>query len=303
MKKTVKAGSIAVLALATWGWAAQARADVWDDLAKSYSADVNSAVDVSSQDQSNAQDKYEDLHKKVEKVQVQQAKDSEKLTKEQAKYSELSDQEQQLQTEIDTLKNRPIVTKKFLGIKYTNQSETQQDIDYKTQQLNDLQQRLQKQQAKITETQADLVQTKKGIDSAQVSANNFQQNVLNPKNAELKDATSNAALQFAAQRSVQGILDQQRQNGYDAHLLFTDLQVLQSQNKLNSYQAQALKDSWGNQLNGTLMGQYVNGQIQKAMTATCDPAFQSACSSKQPEQLNKLLDDKLSAAKAGAGGN
>ena len=99
----------------------------------------------------------------------------------------------------------------------------------------------------------------------------------------------------ASKRAADKVLDAQKESSYDAKLLLADVKTLETKNHMTKMEIEGLKASLNDRLGNTLMGNYVNEQISKAMSNLC--ALQSACSVKSTEAVGALIMKLLSAPK------
>ncbi|OFZ20618.1 MAG: hypothetical protein A2X94_11395 [Bdellovibrionales bacterium GWB1_55_8] len=81
---------------------------------------------------------------------------------------------------------------------------------------------------------------------------------------------------------------------FDAQFMLTNLDVLQLKNSLNNEQLEKVRERFDNQLGDTLMGQYVNEQIRKAMLKICD--IRNSCPATGNEANTQAITDVIQKA-------
>ena len=274
------------------------RADVWSDYTSSYQNYMDTQMELATQATTNADQQLQDLQKKAQKLKNQQSKDSQKIQDDQSMVKSLQTSEAALEAQLAVLqKTTPPPPKKFLFLSI--KSTQQKQIENAENQLASIRQQLAAEQDKQSQVQTKASQDAEGIDQDNTKIKAAQA-LVDQKNADLQKLSTPDYQALVAQDQARSILDAQRQNTFDTKLLFTDLQTLQQKNKLTQLQAQTLQQLWDTQLNGTLMGEYVNNQIKKAMASTCDPTFQNACAAGKIDALNGLINSKLNAPLAPA---
>lgn len=98
----------------------------------------------------------------------------------------------------------------------------------------------------------------------------------------------------AVSHQARKIYDQQRQDGFDTQLLLSDVDTLKTKFNLDQMQVDAMKIAIDNQLNGTLLGEYVNQQISKIGHNFCE--LQDECAKASASGTAADLERKISAA-------
>jgi len=273
-----------------------AHADVWGDYANSYTNYVNAQSAQANQEKADADQQFQDLQRKATKLQDTQAKDVHSIQDGKTSVDSLKTTEAAIEAELAKLQaTTPPPPKKFLF--FTKKSTQEKQIEDAQHRLADIKQQLETEQARESGAEATVGKVAGDLQQEQVSAQAAQK-VVDQKTADLQKLSDPTWQAMTAQNQAHALLESQRENTFDSKLLFTDLQTLQQKNKLSQLQAQALQQSWDMQLNGTLMGEYVNSQIKKAMASTCDPSFQNACAAGKVDVLNTLINSRLNAAKA-----
>jgi chromosome segregation ATPase len=273
-----------------------AHADVWGDYANSYTNYVNAQSAQADQAKADADQQFQDLQRKAVKLQDAQAKDVRNIQDGKTSVDSLKTTEAAIEAELAKLQaTTPPPPKKFLFFHIKSAQEKQiEDAQHK---LADIKKQLETEL--VRESSAEATVGKVASDLKQEQANaQAAQKVVDQKTADLQKFSDPTWQSVAAQNQAHALLEAQRDNTFDSKLLFTDLQTLQQKNKLTQLQAQALQQGWDTQLNGTLIGEYVNGQIKKAMASTCDPSFQNACAAGKVDAINTLINSRLNAAKA-----
>lgn len=112
-------------------------------------------------------------------------------------------------------------------------------------------------------------------------------------NGQLASWDSTASLQIQQKMSTfaRDVYDQMKGNSYDARILMADFNTLQAKYQLSGEQLQQLRDELDSRMGMTLMGDWVNGQIKKAMLNVCE--IQAQCAAKNSDGLSQLIDRTL----------
>lgn len=126
--------------------------------------------------------------------------------------------------------------------------------------------------ADLAKEQADLLEAKKNYIAAKDKL---------PK-------TDQKRFEFMLEKA-QAMFETQKDQVYDAKLLFSDLKNLELKGRINDLQIAAMKDALGVRLNNTLIGHYVNEQIKKAMKQMCQMVTDGKCGANVPPDLNDIM--------------
>lgn len=290
------------------GLSAQARADAWSDYSSSYDNFMSQATTVQAQDTAEWQQSRDNLVAKQKKLEAKQEKEKAKLAQHQETIASLSATQQATEDKINKL-NKDMPSEGHI-LFFKTKSRQQKEVEHEQQSLTTIQQELTDENAaqeaekqKLAATAAELgvaPDATKGIAGSGVAGEVASMEIaVNKKNVTLKEIQTPSFQAITAENQARKVISAQKENGYDAKFLFSDLQNLQQKNKISALQVQAMKKVWDTQLNNTLMGEYVNSQIKKGLASVCDPAFQNACAAKNADGFNAYMNGKLNAPKQG----
>lgn len=162
---------------------------------------------------------------------------------------------------------------------------------------------------KIDELEQKITQEKEGLkkakDQAEVSKTRYDEAIkVRNERANFKDMTLE---QLKEKFHDDGVLQNLKIVGdkifedmskahFNAELLFTDLNVIRARNANGALEVMGLKLALENQLSNTLMGQFVNEQIKKAMLKVCEIRKQcnvppeAATTTLDPKQIEAITD-------------
>ena len=102
----------------------------------------------------------------------------------------------------------------------------------------------------------------------------------------------------ASKRAADQILENQKDSGYNAKLMFWDFKTLETKNHMSKMEIEGLKASVNERLGNTLMGNYVNEQITKVMSNFC--SLQAECSVKSSTEMNVIVKKLLAGPSGGS---
>jgi len=103
--------------------------------------------------------------------------------------------------------------------------------------------------------------------------------------------------EVAARAAADAFYAKQKDDYYDAKFFMMDLDTMKTKYELTDSKIGALKMQLDQQLQKTLLGQFIDQQIQKAFKGFC--SMQEACQAKNPEAVVQKLDECLKAPLSG----
>jgi hypothetical protein len=290
---------LALIVLVTVG---SARADVWSEYTNAYTESLEKAQQQAIKDENAANKAKNKREKAAAKLKAEQEADQAKLAEENAEVASLTAQQDKLDNAVKKLtpppgEALPLAKKNWLG--FSKKSPQEKALNKDQEQLKTVQEQLDEQTSAVQATKLRVQQSQASLAQAQTAASIAEANVAKVNEANADKLPPSEALQAATAQSIAlSLFAQQKQNTFDSKLLFSNVQNLALQGKLSQMQVDAIRKEWtaSPQMNNTLMGDYVNSQIQRGLAATCRPDFQAACASQKAGDVNSYISGALNPA-------